>query len=109
MTSRSGLSRRRPALRPGGTTETAGDEPVAGRTAAVGGGALAVKHEHRCGAEVHVLSERIAFGEAGTSVRQVFRDSRYQEVQFCPGCGVTLTQAFHDKELRCIDENMDYA
>lgn len=72
-----------------------------------------MKHEHRCGAEVYVLSERIAFGEAGDAgnggLRQVFRDSRYQETQFCPGCGVPLSQAFLDKELRCIDENMDYA
>jgi hypothetical protein len=69
-----------------------------------------MKHEHRCGTEIHVLSERIAFdGDAGASLRQVFRDSRYQEVQVCPGCGVTLVQAFRDKELRCIDENMDYA
>lgn len=57
-----------------------------------------------------MLSERIAFGGgAEGGLRQVFRDSRYQEVQFCPGCGVNLAQALHDKELRCIDENMDYA
>lgn len=106
MTVRSGLSRRRPVRRLGGRRR--GDEAATGRSAA-GGGTPAVKHEHRCGAEVYVLSERIAFGGAESGVRQVFRDSRYQEVQFCPGCGVTLAQAFLDKELRCIDENMDYA
>ncbi len=70
-----------------------------------------MKHEHRCGAEVHVLSERIAFGDgaAESSFRQVFRDSRYQEVQCCPGCGVPLAQARLDRELRCIDESMDLA
>ncbi len=70
-----------------------------------------MRHEHRCGTEVDVSSERIAFGDGSAtgSFRQVFRDSRYQEVQFCPGCGVPLAQALQDKELRCIDENMDYA
>ena len=70
-----------------------------------------MKHEHRCGAEVHVLSERISFGDsgAGSSFQQVFRDSRYQEVQFCPGCGVPMIDALRDKELRCIDESMDLA
>lgn len=71
-----------------------------------------MKHEHRCGTEIHVLSERIAFGQdaaAGEGTRPVFRDSRYQEVQFCPGCGVPLGQALQDRELRCIDESMDYA
>lgn len=74
-------------------------------------GAAVVKHEHRCGAEIHVMSERIAFGQgaAADGMRQVFRDSRYQEVQFCPGCGVPLGQAMQDHELRCIDESMDYA
>ena len=69
-----------------------------------------MKHEHRCGAEVHVLSERIAFGDGAESrFRDVFRDNCYQEVQCCPGCGVPLGQALRDKELRCIDESMDLA
>lgn len=70
-----------------------------------------MKHEHRCGADVFVLQECIGAGDGrdGSSFRTAFRDSNFHEVHLCPGCGQGLLQAWHDRELRCIDECADPA